>query len=259
MSNSPALKQLICQVREGREFWSSPRGQALRQAERACLGPLSDRWFGAHGLELGLGASLADICPIRHLVRWVPCLELADAAESLVCSPEALPLADGCLDLVVVHHFLEVVDEPHRLLQEAARVTADDGNLVIFGWSPLAPSALSRLWSRKRHDFCSQGHWRTPAQLADWLTFVDFEAQRVDYCGFRLPGRPARNASLEVLGRRYNLPLGECYMIHARRRSQLAKPNRGQLAFPGPVVGSTLNGATRLGKQPEKPTKDNRG
>lgn len=254
MSNSPELKPLACLVREGLQFWSSPRGQALRQAERACLGPLSDRWFGGHGLELGLGAALADICPIRHLVRWVPCLELADAPESLVCLPDELPLPDGCLDLVVVHHLLEVVDEPQRLLLEAARVTADDGNLVIFGWSPIAPSALSRLWSRQKPDFCSQGRWRTPTELVDWLTFVDFEALRVDYCGFRLPGRPTHNASLEVLGRRHNLPLGECYMIHARRRSQLAKPSRGQLAFPSSSVGPTLNGATRLGKQPEKTT-----
>jgi SAM-dependent methyltransferase len=252
MSNSPELERIAELVREGRQFWSSPRGQALRQAERACLGPLSDRWFGAHGLELGLGATLADICPIRHLIRWVPCLELADVAESLVCRAEELPLPDDCLDLVVIHHLLEVTDEPHRLLQEAARVTADDGHLVIFGWSPLAPTALARLWSRTRRDFSNQGRWRTPSRLADWLAFVDFEVHRVDYCGFRLPGRPARNASLEVLGRRHNLPLGDCYMIHARRRSLLARPNQGQLAFPGAVVGHAMNGATRLGKQPKK-------
>lgn len=243
-------------VREGRRFWSSPRGQALLQAERACLGPLFDRWFGAHGLEIGLGAALADISPVRHLIRWVPCRELATAEESLVSRVDELPLPDSCLDLVVIHHLLEVVEEPHRQLQEAARVTADDGHLVIFGWSPLAPAALGRLWSRRRREFHHQGCWRTPSRLADWLAFVDFEVHRVDYCGFRLPGRTARNASLEVLGRRYNLPLGDCYMIHARRRSLLARPNFGQPAFRSAVVGHAMNGATRLRKQPEKTTEE---
>lgn len=256
MSNSPELQPLVKLVQAGREFWLSARGRALQQAERACLGPVSDRWFGHHGLELGLGGQLADTCPVRHLMRWVPCPELADTAESLVCHPDELPLPDDCLDLVVIHHLLEVAEEPHRLLQEAARIVADDGHLIIFGWSPLSPLALARLIPKRRREFCGQGQWRTPSRLAEWLAFVDFEVQRVDYCGFRVPGWSAGNSSLEVFGRRHNLPLGECYMIHARRRSMLARPNRKQLAFGKPMVGHAVNGATRLRKQPEQTTRE---
>lgn len=256
MSNSAQQQSVISLVKAGREFWTSPRGCAVQQAERACLGPISDRWFGHHGLELGLGAGLADTCPVRHLMHWVPCLELAETDGSLVCHPDALPLPDGELELVVIHHLLEVASEPHRLIQEAARVTADDGHLVIFGWSPLSPSALARRLGKRRSAFCQQGQWRTPSQLTEWLTFVDFDVQRVDYCGFRLPGRPVANARLEVFGRRHNLPLGECFMIHARPRSLLATTNRKRLMFGKPMVGHVVNGATRLEKQPEHTTRD---
>ncbi|WP_027966809.1 class I SAM-dependent methyltransferase [Halomonas halocynthiae] len=256
MSNSLERQPVVRQVQKGREFWSSARGCALQKAERACLGPVSDRWFGHHGLELGLGAQLANICSVQHLMYWVPCAELAETAESLVCHPDTLPLPDGCLDLVLIHHLLEVTAEPHRVLQEATRVLADDGNLIIFGWSPLSPLALAKRLPKRRSELSSQERWRAPKQLAEWLAFVDFDVQRVDYCGFRLPSRRESNSSLEAFGRRHNLPFGECYMIHARRRSLLILPNRNKLVFGKPLVGRALNGSAGLSKQLEQTTND---
>lgn len=231
-------------VREGRRFWATPPGRGLWHAQRACLGPLCERWFGVHGLEMSLAPTLTDMCPVRHPMRWAPTRELAEAESTLVCPPDALPLPDGCLSLVVVHHLLEVVADPHHLLQEAARVTAHDGHLLLFGWNPLGPGGLARLWPGRRRHLPGRGHWRTPGRLADWLAFVDFESQRVDYCGFRLPGGQAHNAMLETLGRRHNLPLGESFMIHARPRAQLIQPRRGRVVFPAPLAGSTLGSAS---------------
>ncbi|MFO7647832.1 MULTISPECIES: methyltransferase domain-containing protein [Halomonas] len=248
MSTSPTAHALAGLVRDGRHFWASPGGQAVRQAERACLGPVCERLFGAHSLELGMATSLADMCPVRHAMRWAPTRELAEHPSTLVCPPDALPLPDDCLNLVVVHHLLEVVPDPHHMLQEAARVTADGGFLIIFGWMPLSSAALARAWPPCRRRLPWRGHWRTPARLRDWLAFVDFEIERVDYCGFHLPGSLPRNAMLETLGRRHNLPLGDSYMIQARRRPQLVQPQGTRLSFARPFGGSAL-GATRLGQR----------
>lgn len=250
MSTSPSADALAQLVRDGRRYWATPPGLALRQAERACLGPACEHLFGAHSLELGMGNALADMCPVRHAMRWAPSFELAEGPATLVCSPDTLPLPDDCLSLVVIHHLLEVVPDPHHVLQEAARVTADEGRLIIFGWMPLAPGALPRALPGCRQRLPWRGQWRTPARLRDWLTFVDFEIERVDYCGFHLPGRLPRNAMLETLGRRHNLPLGDSYMIQARRKPQLLQIQRTRLSFPRPFGGSAL-GATRLGRQPE--------
>lgn len=213
MSISHPGSSLPALVRDGRRFWATPQGQALHHAERACLGPVCEGVFGVHSLELGMGDPLADMCPVRHPMRWSPTRELAQGPSTLVCTPDALPLPDGCLSLVIVHHLLEVVPDPHHLLQEAARVTRDDGRLILFGWMPLSAGALPR----------------------------------VDYCGFHLPGGMPRNAALETLGRRYNLPLGDSYMIQASRRSQLAQTQGGRLQFGRPFGGSAL-GATRVGQ-----------
>ena len=244
MSTSPSANSLASLVRDGRRFWARSSGRTLHQAERACLGPVCERVFGAHSLELGMAGTLADMCPVRHAMRWTPTRELAEQPATLVCPPDALPLPDDCLSLVIIHHLLEVVPDPHRTLQEAARVTADEGYLIIFGWMPLSPAALSRALPGRRNRLPWCGHWRTPARLRDWLAFVDFEIERVDYCGFHLPGSQPCNARLETLGRRHNLPLGDSYMIRARRRSQLVQPQGPRLRFTRPLGGSAL-GATR--------------
>lgn len=222
-------------VREGRRYWTSSTGQAHWQAERACLGPVCERLFGAHSLHLGMAPRLTDMCPIRHSLAWAPTRDLAEDDACLICAPDSLPLPDDCLTLVVIHHLLEVMPEPHRLLQEATRVIADDGRLILFGWSPLGVEALRRPWARQHAALPWRGRWRTPGRLKDWLAFVDFEIERVDYCGFRLPGSLPRNATLESFGRRHNLPLGDTYMIRARRRAQWAQIARPRL--PTPAVG----------------------
>ncbi|MFP4138111.1 MAG: methyltransferase domain-containing protein [Halomonas sp.] len=245
MSTETSAQRLAILIREGRRFWSTPEGQALRHAERACLGPACERLFGAHSLELGFGGLLADMCPVRHPLAWAPTRELAEGPSTLVCVPEALPLPDDCLNLVVVHHLLEVALDPHHLLQEAARVTADGGRLIVFGWMPFSAGGLYRLSPARRQRLPWCGQWRSPWRMRDWLAFVDFEIERVDYCGFHLPGTPPRNALLETLGRRHNLALGDSYMIQACRRPQLAQHQGRRLRFSAPLGGPAL-GATRL-------------
>ncbi|QEA40035.1 class I SAM-dependent methyltransferase [Pistricoccus aurantiacus] len=240
MSNSQSPLWLTRQVNEGRLYWSSPAGQAQRQAEQACLGPVCERLFGAHSLELGLGERIADMCPIRHAMSWAPTRELALRKETLVCLPHQLPLPDESLQLVIVHHLLEVVAHPHHVLQESARVTAHNGRLIIFGWGPLGCSGWSRLWPARRGRLPWRGHWRTPGRLRDWLAFVDFEIERVDYCGFRLPGRLPRNSVLETLGRRYNLPWGDAFMIQARRRAQPIQVDKPRIGLVAPLTNTSL-------------------
>jgi SAM-dependent methyltransferase len=254
MSNSQDANALARLFSEGRRYWASDGGSAHWRTERACLGPVCERLHGWHSLELGMAPTLIDMCPIRHAMRWAPSVELADDPATLVCPPDALALPDECLHLVVLHHLLEVVSNPHHLLQEAARVTADDGHLIIFGWTPLGTAGLSRVWPGRRQQLPWRGHWRTPARLRDWLAFVDFRIERVDYCGFHLPGSLPRNATLETLGRRHNVPLGDSYIIRARRQMHTAQLQRPRLTLGGALGGGALGHASRVGRPTDTPS-----
>ncbi|ERL52989.1 hypothetical protein BJB45_17065 [Halomonas huangheensis] len=232
-------------VPRARRFWADDFGRALYLAERACLGPQAERWSGVHGLEISLAEPIVDMSSVRHLMRWAPTHELAESSSTIVCHPDRLPLPDGALDLVVLHHVLEIVDCPHQLLQEAARVTAADGRLIIFGWSPVSAGGLARCLPQTRKALPGVGCWRSARRMRDWLSFVEFEIERLDYCGFHLPGLAPHNALLETLGRRHNLPLGDSYVIQARSRSQLARRQPQRPLF-GTAVGAGTLGATRV-------------
>lgn len=245
MSNAPTPIDLAELVSMGRQFWATEGGRAVRRAERACLGPMTERWAGVHGLEMSLGAPIVDMSTIPHLIRWSPTRKCAESSSTLVCHPDALPLPNGCLDLVVLHHVLEVMPEPHHVLQEAARVTAPGGRLIIVSWSPLSPAGMTRCLPGRRQRLPGQGSWRRPGRLRDWLAFVEFEIERLDYCGFHLPGMAPRNALLETLGRRHNLPMGDSYIIQARSCSRLAR-HQPQRPLFGAVVGATRLGGVGL-------------
>ena len=254
MSNAHDATALARLFREGRRYWATDDGSAHWRTERACLGPVCEQLHGGHSLELGMAPTLIDMCPIRHSMRWAPTAELAEGPATLVCPPDSLPLPDESLHLVVLHHLLEILPHPHRLLHEAARITAADGRLIIFGWAPLGAAGLSRALPGRRRRLPWRGEWRTPGRLRDWLAFVDFQIERVDYCGFHLPGSLPRNAALETLGRRHNVPLGDSYIICARRRSQRVQTQKPRLRLGGALGGTALGHATRVGRQSERTT-----
>jgi SAM-dependent methyltransferase len=185
-----------------------------------------------------------------HVVQWAPTRQCAKHEATLVCPPDALALPDECIDVTLVHHFLEHCPNAHRGLAEAARVTSDNGVLVIFGFHPLGVATLEHRLGQRRREYPGNGAWKTPGKLRDWLEFVDFEVERVDYCGFRGHGTRACRERWEVPGRRYNLPWGASYMIRARRKRHRAPIQRLRFGLEAPVASRPL-GATRL--QPVPP------
>lgn len=247
MSNSTTATTDAKRLINSQSYWKTDAGHALWEVQRACLGPVVDNRAGRHGLEIGMGPALLTMSSIAHPIGWAPTRGLASSPSTLVCPSNQLALPDRCMDIVIIHHWLEYLEDAHHTLQEAARVTADNGILVLFGFNPLGPKGLARQWRRRRAEFPWNGQWHKPGRLRDWLAFVDFDVERVDYCCFRGLMKASYQEGWEALGRRHNLPWGESYMIQAQRRQQNAYVKRVRFALQSPVSHSSL-GATRSGK-----------
>ncbi|XGA78632.1 methyltransferase domain-containing protein [Halomonas sp. CH40] len=253
MSNSDAAHTLDQQLKKSQQFWMSAQGTALLDAQRACLGPVIDSRYKGHALEIVMGPSMLQASPLAHVMQWAPSRDAAQQQETLICPLDDLALPDGCLDITLVHHWMEHTANAHHLLQEAARVTSDHGILLIFGFNPFSPSNLSRRALPRRHEFPNKGQqradWRSPRYLRDWLACVDFDIERVDYCGFRMPLASSKNATcnglLETLGRRHNLPLGDSYMIRAIRRQQPASTKRVKFGMQMAPNGRSVQAFSR--------------
>lgn len=246
MSNSSMALMLAKQMAHSEAYWHTEAGRSLWDVQRACLGPVVEGRNGGHSLEMSMGPALMTMSAIPHVVRWAPVRSLAESASTLICPPDQLALPDRCMDTVVVHHWLEHLPDAHFTLQEAARVTADNGVLVLFGFNPIGLGGLAQRWRKNRSQFPWNGQWRTANRLRDWLAFVDFKVERVDYCCFRGPMSATCGERWEVWGRRHNLPLGESYMIQAQRRERHAPIERVKFGLRAPISASSL-GATRNG------------
>jgi ArsR family transcriptional regulator len=75
---------------------------------------------------------------------------------------QALPFEDGCADLVTIHQVLHFIDEPERVLAEAARVLRPGGHLLIVDF---APHELEFLRTEHGHRRLGIRHER----VAEWL------------------------------------------------------------------------------------------
>ncbi|OHV11889.1 class I SAM-dependent methyltransferase [Kushneria phosphatilytica] len=237
-------------LKAARQHLDSSPGRALLRAERACLGPVLDTLSGRHGLELTTGSSLLDLSAVGHVMSWAPRYEDVRHASTIVCDPASIPLPDESMELVLIHHLLELVAEPHYLLREAARVTDHHGRLLIVGWHPYGAAGFHHWLARYRGLWPMGGIWRSASRLRDWLTFVDFEIERMDYCGFILPSSSRCHDRMEALGRRWNLPMGQSFVIRAKRRLHRVTPIRPRFASRLLVTGASLTRGVPAARQP---------
>ncbi|MFC0338681.1 Methyltransferase domain-containing protein [Kushneria avicenniae] len=236
----------------GQRYWQTSHGKRQWQAEQHCLRQALGRSGMQHALELGTAPTLLPHDSIRHRISWAPQRDLAEHPSTLICRPEALPLADEALELVLVHHLLEVSPQPGPVLREAARVTSDSGRLILIGWHPLGIAGPARL-KRCHERFYQRSRWLTPRRLRDWLGFIDFDIERIDYCGFV----PFENTPdwllMEHWGRRHNLPLGRAWIISAKRQMCKMIPLKKRFD-PTAVLGARASTLARVTHGPETST-----
>ncbi len=97
--------------------------------------------------------------------------------EHLQCDFTALPFPAQSLDLVVLPHTLEWVDDPHACLREVDRVLVPGGQVVISGFNTWSLWGMRQLvgrvgggWYLPQH-----GEFLAPRRVRDWLRLLSFE------------------------------------------------------------------------------------
>lgn len=231
-------------------WYGSDRGRYLLEQLRDALKPHLENAFGYHILQIGPvpGHSLFGDCRINHRVQ------AADSAEpgvDMVCLSTEIPLESDSVDVIIAHHSLEFVDNPHQVLREIERILTPQGQLLVIGFNPLslrgATTGVLGLSQRS-----SWFHHRPVSvrRLTDWLHLLGCELQNSHYL-WSLPvlgkGRVRRAmAAVDGWCARHNLPVGGVYVLHAiktvvaqnRPRSRLRRHGEKliDLAVPKPVV-----------------------
>jgi SAM-dependent methyltransferase len=200
----------------------------LRTASAQRMLSLQSSWLqsqlgcfsGAHLMFQGLDPNLdlLSTSPIKYAFRMALPWQEGIETNAWMTSND-WPLADHCIDLVVMQHSLDFTRRPHQMIREAARTIVPSGHLVIIGFNP---------WSwwgavQKTLPFSTNMPWVANAvsmnRLQDWLLLLDFSIQSTQTLGHLwpvtlLPERISQRVDSVLAGA---MGMGNFYMVIAQK------------------------------------------
>ena len=223
-------------------FWASNLGQEVLKAEAEILSPIMESLRGYQVLSVGSCPSkpLLESCTIKHQMEWRPSFATADHASCLIADPTQLPLPSDSMDVVLLHHALELLAQPHALLKEAARVTLPKGELLILGFNPYS------LWGLAKHlpkglqaqplQVLKSAHFISQNKLLNWFEGLDLKQEDHQDFFYRPPCSRIkvlqRLANIDEKLAQKNWPLAGIYLLRIKKR--VGSPLRPELKKKSP-------------------------
>jgi SAM-dependent methyltransferase len=158
-------------------------GSSVVDEERRLLQPLLSRHYGKHALLIGVPRQKELLRATDMLCQSIlsPLTAREDNHRFIESDFQELPIFSGSIDLVVLPHTLEYVDNPQHLLAEACRIVKPDGLIAVFGFNPYSA------WGAMK--FAGAGNFIHARKVKNWLRLSDFVLEQQKAALFRPPLR----------------------------------------------------------------------
>jgi SAM-dependent methyltransferase len=262
----PSYDQLSSQL----DLWFQTEfGQRMLSVQRDLIDQKLSQCFGYHLLQMSVSASsqLFNDCRVQRQYRYVThSSQLSPSKKSETGAPfqaiqggyEQLPFDSNSVDVVVLHHVQEFIENPHQLLREIQRVVVPRGSIILVGFNPWSPlGAYSRMAK-----YLPNSVWHNQLischRICDWLSLLGFDVSTKQY-GFCTPKVLAEKMNLQLMPSFASIPLGNFYCISAVKQQLNLTPIRpvwktSHIPFRGlsPVkskVGGAVSNATQINKK----------
>jgi SAM-dependent methyltransferase len=196
-------------------------GQSVLDAELCVLTNLLKKLSGKHAVLIGTPKQLpllkSSVIANQFLISPIRSSEAGGVETEL----SDLPIASGSVDLVILPHLLEQLDNPRQLLAEACRVVKPEGHIVICGFNPYSLWGLKQMLMKHKNMPWS-GRFIQSGLVKKWLGFADFELVNHTMTLFRPPikrkGLFKCLGCMEWLGRTCFVPFGGVYILVAQAK-----------------------------------------
>jgi SAM-dependent methyltransferase len=196
-------------------------GIKLLENEEKHLCGLLETHFGKHVALVGVPQQFkllnATKIPCHSLITPMMFREHQGEYQYIEGDFHELPVLTGSVDLVLLPHTLEFIDNPRQLLAEACRIIKPEGLIVISGFNPYGS------WGLKHK---TQKSWKAnlirPRKVISWLGLADFEVEKLESILYTppitKPGLFEKLQFLEKIGRYCFPKLGGVYILVARAK-----------------------------------------
>lgn len=205
--------------------WLSETALAKRllDEEKKAFSTLLNKHFGKQALLIGVPNQRELLLSTR-----IPCHSMLSPLIShevdfnyIESDFQELPVLTGSIDVVMLPHTLEFMNNPRQLLSEACRIIKPEGLIVISGFNPHSAWGLRRILSNRK-EMPWVENFIQASLLKSWLRLRDFELEEHSSILFR---PPIQNDSfhhrlrfLETVGKQVLPRFGGVYILVARAK-----------------------------------------
>jgi SAM-dependent methyltransferase len=200
-------------------------GNSVLEAEKNFLPSILSQFYGTQSLLIGSPRQFellkSSVIPSQILLSPLLSHLHHKNIYSIESGLHELPVASGSIDLVMLPHILEHIDNPRQALAEACRIVKPQGHIVLFGFNPYSLWGLKKLWTRHKNNPPWSGNFFSSSSIKEWLTLADFELIKHKTLLFRPPVNARLYKKLEFMewiGRKLNAPIGGIYLIVAQAK-----------------------------------------
>jgi SAM-dependent methyltransferase len=172
-------------------WYRTALGQELISQERELISRAISGRFGTSMAQLDSGYHEA-LFEKRLFGSGIIVSQLENRALCpVVCAkPESLPFEPESLDMLVMHHTLDICENPYQAVREAAIALKSGGLLIVVGFNPYSLWGLrSVIQSRKQGIGIWNSRFIRSGRVEDWMHLLDFELERHEKHGFIPPYR----------------------------------------------------------------------
>ncbi|WP_422137949.1 hypothetical protein [Endozoicomonas sp. ALC020] len=233
-------------------WMQSGAGEFVLETERCHIEHELKYIFGYHAVELSVSptAALLSESQVSRNFQFHPLN--SEPTSSLLLDPYHWPIAPGSLDLVLLHHMVEVSDRPHRLLSEAGHTIIPGGKMMVVGFNPLSLCNIKRMILPGYRRLFSGVQFISPSRMKDWLTLLGFSVEKVIHGAYLFPSTHSamglKSELIEQRCRSWMLPFGSFYIIVATREVAGMTPIKPVWSSVGQsLVGKPITGSSRVG------------
>jgi len=227
----------------------SPLGQVSLQEETQLLKSVFAGLVGCNCLQLSAGKGLklcnADAVGQSLTMGYGPGRENDD---QFWADYQSFPVANDCLDIVLLHHVLEYSSDPTEVLREADRTLTAGGYLLVLEFNPLSAWPAYQLYWRNKYKLPAHaGELIRASRLRDWLTALNYEVLKSRRFFSRLPVNSEpwlkRTQGVERIAHYCRHPFGLLHFTLARKKTVPLNPllnqwRQGALGAKSPTVSS---------------------
>lgn len=198
-------------------------GHRLLESEEQLLSRVLNHHFGKHALLIGVPQQYS-LLHMTHLPCHALITPFIGSHQTMNCIEgdlHELPILTGTIDLVIIPHTLQFIDNPRQLLFEACRIVKPEGLLVIVGFNPYSAWGLKKLWATHH-----KGPWNSnfirASTIKNWLQLADFKMEQHSSTLFTPPiSHPSTYKKLhflENIGKKCFPKSGGVYLLLARAK-----------------------------------------